>query len=278
MATQNEQRLGTPDYTVGFSEEFLRSLRRYTAEANAAYLLPHLKPGLRVLDFGCGPGMISVGLARAVEPGELHGVDMEQSQVDIARGAAAAGGHRNAKFHVGDVTALEFEDDFFDVVHCHNVLMHVPDTARTLAEAKRVLKPGGIIACREMITSSSFTEPDFGVIRRAWDMFGDLIAADEGHPQMGRELKGHLSDAGFADIRVSASFDMYATPDDIDFIGALALEWFLSPEITEAAITYGAATQKLCDDIRAAYERWKDHPGAVVGVAFGEILANKPSS
>ena len=278
MTTQSEQRSGTPDYTVGFSEEFLRSLRRYTAESNAAHLLPHLKPGLRVLDFGCGPGMISVGLAKAVAPGELHGVDMEQSQVDIARNVAAVGGHTNAEFHVGDVTALDFEDDYFDVAHCHNVLMHVPDTARTLAEAKRILKPGGIIACREMITSSCFTEPDFGVIRKAWDMFGDLVAADDGHPQMGRELKGHLSDAGFADIRASASFDMHATPDDIDYIHAIALRWFLSPEIVEAAIKYGASTQKLCDDIRVAYDRWKDHPGALVGVAYGEVLANKPSS
>ena len=278
MATQSEQRLGTPDYSVGFSEEFLQSLRRYTAEANAAYLLPHLKPGLRILDFGCGPGMITVGLAKAVEPGELHGVDMEQSQVDIARSVAAVGGHDNATFHVGDVTALDFEDDFFDVAHCHNVLMHIPDTAGTLAEVKRVLKPGGIIACREMITASSFTEPDFGVIRKAWDMFEDLIAADDGHPQMGRELKSRLSNAGYTDIRVSASFDMYTTPDDIDFIGVLALQWFLSPEITEAAIKYGAATQKLCDDIRNAYERWRDHPGAMVGVAFGEALANKPSA
>ena len=277
MATSNEERLGTPDYTLGYSEEFLRSLRRYSAASNAAHLLPHLKPGLRVLDFGCGPGMISVGLARAVEPGELHGVDMEQSQVDIARGVAEMGGHRNAKFHVGDVTDLDFEDDSFDVVHCHNVLMYVPDTARTLAEAKRVLKPGGLIACRELITSSSFTDPHFGVLNKSWDMFRDLIAADDGHPEMGRELKSHLSEAGFADIRVSASFDMYTTPDDIDFMGTMAQQWFLSPEITEAAIKYGAATPKLCDDIRVAYDWWKDHPGALVGVAFGEVLANKPS-
>ena len=55
----------TPDYTMGFSEGFLQSLRRFRAEVNAAYLLPHIRPGHRILDFGCGPGTISVGLARA---------------------------------------------------------------------------------------------------------------------------------------------------------------------------------------------------------------------
>ena len=270
------ERSATPDYTMGFSEEFLESLRRYTAEASAAYLLPHLRPGQRILDFGCGPGTISVGLAKAVDPGELHGVDMEVSQIELARSVAKVGGHDNATFHVGDVTDLRFEDNFFDVAHCHNVLMHVPDTAAVLAEVKRVLKPGGIIACREMITASSFTHPDFGVIRRAWNMFEDLLAADDAHPQMGKDMKAHIIDAGFTNVRMTASFDIYNTPADIAFIYGLAHMWFLSPEITEAAIKYGAATEELCAAIGVAYDKWKEHPGALCGVAFGEAVAGKP--
>ena len=78
-------------------------------------------------------------------------IDMEESQVEMARAAAAAGGHDNATFHVGDVTDLPFEDNSFDVAHCHAVLIHVPDTQAVLAEVKRVLKPGGIISSREWI-------------------------------------------------------------------------------------------------------------------------------
>ena len=266
----------TPDYTMGFGEEFLESLRRYTAEANAAYLLPYLRPGLRVLDFGCGPGTISVGLANAVAPGELHGVDMEASQVELARAVAEAGGHDNATFLVGDVTDLPFEDGFFDVAHCHNVLMHVPDTRAALAEVKRVLKPGGLIGCREMICAASFTYPDFGVIGKAWNMLEDLLAADDGHPQMGKDVMNHVLEAGFANVRTTASFDTYSTPADVAFIHRIANGWFLAPEIVGAAIKYGAATQKLCDDIRTAYDRWKDHPGAFAALAFGEAVANKP--
>ncbi len=273
-----DPRSATPDYTMGFSEEFLQSLRRYTAQASAAYLLPYLRPGLRALDFGCGPGTISVGLAKAVAPGELHGVDMEESQIELARTVVEAGLQDNAFFHVADVTDLPFEDDFFDVAHCHNVLLHVPDTSAVLTEVKRVLKPGGIIGCREMICASSFTHPDFGVIRKAWDMMEDLLVADDGHPQMGKELKGHILDAGFANPRITASFDVYGTPEDVRFIYGLADLWFLSPEITEAAIKYGAATEELCKAIGVAYDRWRDHPGAICGVAFGEAVANKPLS
>ena len=269
---------GTPDYTMGFSEEFLESLRRYTAQTSAFYLLPYLRPGLRVLDFGCGPGTISAGLARAIDPGELHGVDMEASQIDLARDVARAYGQDNAKFHVGDVTALDFEDDFFDVAHCHNVLMHVPETQAVLTEVKRVLKPGGILACREMICESSFSNPDFGVLNKAWGMFADLLEADDGHSQMGKDMKASILEAGFENIRITGSFDLYDSPQDREFIYQLANMWFLSPEITEAAIKYGAATEKLCDDIRVAYERWRVHPGATCGVAFGEAIANKPVS
>ncbi len=266
----------TPDYTMGFSEQFLEALRRFTAATNAARLLPYLRPGLRVLDFGCGPGTISVGLAKAVHPGEMHGIDMEESQIELARRVAEAGGHSNAIFHVGDVTDLPFEDGFFDAAHCHTVLMHVPDTRAVLAEVKRVLKPGGILACREMMCGSSFTHPEFGVLRKAWDMFEDILAADDGHPQMGKDMKGHILEAGFTNIRVTASSDTYSAPPDVAFIHSFANQWFLSPEITEAAIKYGAATEELCDRIRVAYDKWKDHPGAVAALAFDEAVANKP--
>ncbi len=132
----SEQASGEQGYTMGYTEEFLQLLARRSAQNSAAHLLPHLKSGQRLLDFGCGPGSISVGLATAVAPGELHGIDMEESQVMMARAAAKAGGHDNATFHVGDATALPFDDDYFDVAHCHAVLMHVPATQATLAEVK----------------------------------------------------------------------------------------------------------------------------------------------
>ena len=273
MCTQESS---TPDYTMGFGEEMMESLRRFTADTHARHLLPYLRPGLRVLDFGCGPGTISVGLAKAVHPGELHGVDMEGSQIDLAREVARVRRQDNTVFHVGDVTALEFGDGFFDVAHCHNLLMHVPDTNAVLTEVKRVLKPGGLVACSEMICDSCFTQPDFGVIGKSWDMFGDLLQADDGHPQMGKELKGHFLSAGFENVRTSNSFDIYGGPVDVTFIHGLAKQWFLSREITEAAIKYGAATPELCSQIDYAYDRWKDHPGAMCALAYGEAIANKP--
>ena len=116
---------------------------------------------------------------------------MEESQIGMARSAAGAGGHDNVTFHIGDVTALPFEDNSFDVAHCHAVLMHVPDTAAVLSEVKRVLKPRCIVASREMFVESSFLEPSGENFGAAWATFSRLLAANGGHPQMGKELKTH---------------------------------------------------------------------------------------
>ena len=131
-----------------------------SAESCAAHLLPHLEAGFRILDFGCGNGSISMGLAKAVAPGELHGIDREESVIELARSAAAAGGRANANFHVGELTELPFEDNFFDAAHCHTVTLYVPDTQAALAEIKRVLKPGGILSCRERISGVIVLEPN----------------------------------------------------------------------------------------------------------------------
>lgn len=79
-----------------------------------------------------------------------------------------------------------------------------------------------------------------------------------------------------ANVRATGSVDIHSTPADVEFIYGFANQWFLSPEITEAAIKYGATTPELCNNIRTAYDRWKDHPAAICALVFGEVVAGKP--
>lgn len=264
-----------PAYTMGYGEEFLQVLKRRSAETHAADLLPRLRPGMRVLDFGCGQGTISVGLAKAVEPGELHGIDVETSQVVAATEAARAGGHDNAVFQVGDVTDLPFEDGWFDVVHCNAVLMHVPDTASALAEIARVLKPGGIVSIRELNTSSSFIEPDFGNLHQAWQAYAALLAGNGGHPQMGTKIKGILRDAGFADVEANGSFELFHTDADREFFHGFLRQWFFGPEIVEAATKHGVVEPEQFEAWRRGMEAWKDHPGGVAAFAWGGAIGRR---
>ncbi len=263
-------------YTMGYSEEFQKLLRRRSAELNAGYLLPHLRSGMRLLDIGCGPGTISVGLAEAIDPGELHGIDIEESQVTMARQAAEGGGHRNARFHTGSATSLPFDDNSFDAAHFHAVLMHVPDTRAVLREAMRVLKPGGLIAGREMIGAGSCLEPETEGLQGAWSAFMRLISANGGHPDMGKQLKQVFLDAGFEEVRASASFDCYSDQEEIAFFHGLAIGWFFSPETVEAACGAGLATREQFDAWRVEIDTWSSQPGAFAATAFGEAVGRKP--
>ncbi len=262
-------------YTMGYRENFRILLSRRNAENCAAYLLPHLQPGLRVLDIGCGPGTISMGLARAVEPGELHGIDIEASQIDMAQDAAQSGGHANATFHIGDVTDLPFEDCSFDVVHCHAVLMHVPDTSAVLSEAMRVLKPGGLIASRDMFTESCFFEPGDD-LAAAWTTFANLLQGNGGHPRLGKQLKGSFLDAGFVDVVATASFEHFGTEEDIGFMHGFVIGWFFSPETVGAAIGHGLASQEQFDSWRGMLDAWRTNPDAFGAFSWGEAIGRKP--
>src|SRR3954471_19580939 len=96
-------------YTHGHAEPVLQSHRWRTAENSAGYLLPALRPGLDLLDVGCGPGSITVDLAARVTPGRALGVDVASAPLEQARELAARAGVQ-AEFRVGDVYGLEADD------------------------------------------------------------------------------------------------------------------------------------------------------------------------
>ncbi len=277
MTHHNTPASPAPAYTMGYSDEFQKLLARRNAETCAAHLLPHLGPGLRVLDFGCGPGTISMGLAKAVAPGELHGIDMEASQIEMARSAAAAGGHANAFFRTGDATDLPFEDGSFDIAHCHAVLMHVPDTQAALAEVKRVLRPGGMLSTREMVGHATFFEPEVEDLSGAMETFLKLLRANGGHPRMGCELKRILLESGFSDIRAGASFESFTETEDVRFFHGFASGWFFAPGTMDVIEKHGLANREQLDDWRRMLDAWRDAPGAMAAIAFGEATARKPS-
>ena len=272
MATQHTS---PSNYTMGYSDEFLQLLHRRNAENSAAYLLPHLKPGIRLLDLGCGPGTITVGLAAAVSPGEVHGIDMEETQIALAQSASQAGNHTNATFQVGNALSLPFEDDYFDVVHAHAVAMHIPDTPALMAEAMRVLKTGGIFATRDLIAESSFIEPGTDGLREAWTVFTNLMQGNGAHPELGKEIKGVLIDCGFTDIRCSASFDSYGTAEDLEFYYQFILDWFFSEQLIERVTGLGIATREKFDLWRSELDNWQSNPAAFGALAFGECIGRK---
>src|SRR5262249_8436557 len=102
-------------YTPGYGAPVLSFMSQRTAETHGAFFLEQLRPGWRLLDAGCGPGTITMGLARAVQPGLVVGIDIEESQLASARERAEREG-LNVEFRRASVYELPFQDGSFDAV------------------------------------------------------------------------------------------------------------------------------------------------------------------
>jgi ubiquinone/menaquinone biosynthesis C-methylase UbiE len=107
-----------------------RATTRRTAATSASFLRPHLLPGMHVLDCGCGPGAITVGLAEAVAPGEVIGIDILPAQVDRARVVAAERGVSNVRFETSSVYELPYPDASFGATFAQTLIEHLSDPLR----------------------------------------------------------------------------------------------------------------------------------------------------
>jgi len=259
-------------YTHGHHESVLRSHTWRTVENSAAYLVPALRPGLDLLDVGCGPGTITIDLARLVAPGRVIGIDRSAEIVDVASASASEQGVP-IDFRVGDVYALQLPDASFDVVHAHQLLQHLKDPVGALAELRRVLKPGGVLAVRDGDYACFSWAPSDPLLVRWLELYRAVARRNGGEPDAGRFLKGWALDAGFRDVRATSSTWTYADPESCAWWGSLwADRCELSP-LGDQAIAYGLSTRDELSAIAAAFRTWAAKPDAYFTVPHGEILA-----
>ena len=259
-------------YAMGYTDTFMELLTRRDADRNAAHLLPHLQPGMSLLDLGCGPGSITAGLTEAVYPGQVTGLDMSQAQVQAAQDRAGQLGLDNTSFTQGDALQTGLPNGHFDVVHCHGFLMHSPSIRDQLAEILRVLKPGGILSSRDMDVPTSFIAPAKHSTA-IFKMLADVVRQEGGNPKMSQHLRTLMLNAGFNNVETGYSADFFGTRDELDFLRRLLLEWALSREFAKRTGRTGTEFGDWKDQV----ERWSRHPGAVGCFHFGWALGRKPT-
>ena len=148
-----------------------------------------LRAGERVLDVGSGPGMLAAEMAAEVAPdGRVVGVDPSESMLALARGRTDA-----AEFVAGGALELPVPDASFDVVVSTQVLEYVEDVAGALAEARRVLRPGGRLLVLDTDWGSIvWRTADRERLRRVLAAWEDHLA----DPYLPRRLPQLLRDAG----------------------------------------------------------------------------------
>lgn len=263
-------------YTHSHHPVVLAAHARRTAEEAAAFLLPHLEPGMSLLDIGCGPGSITVGLARYVAPGRVVGVDSAPEALAHARSHAAAE-HMNAvRFVESDAYILPFDDATFDVVYAHQVLQHLADPIAALREARRVLKPGGYVAVRDADYSTMTHYPHDTLIDQWLDMYRVVARTNGGEPDAGRRLLEWVSAAGYEHIHPTASVWLFATPDERRWWADLWADRIDVPHFRQRAIEIGAASVDDLEAIGTALRSWAVAPAAWFAFIHGEVLAQRP--
>jgi SAM-dependent methyltransferase len=262
-------------YTHGHHESVLRSHRWRTAENSAAYLLPHLRPGMNLLDVGCGPGTITSDLAALIEPGRLVAVETSGDALELAKAEARSRGQSNIEFVQADVHELEFGDATFDVVHAHQVLQHVADPVGALREMRRVCKPGGsggLVAARDSDYAAFCWFPASDALDRWLALYRAVAKANGGEPDAGRRLLSWANEAGFTEVEASSTTWCFATAADRAWWGGLWAERILRSDLASQALASKAATPDELEAMSAAWLEWADAEDGWLSILHGEIL------
>jgi len=260
-------------YTHGHHESVLRSHTWRTAENSAGYLLAELRPGLDLLDVGCGPGTITLDLARRVAPGRVVGLDRASEVVDEANASAAERGSTGVEFRTGDVYALAFDDDSFDVVHAHQVLQHLTRPVAALAEMKRVVRRDGVVAVRDS-DYAAFTWAPLDPALDRWNaLYHQLTARNGAEADAGRYLLGWAQEAGFRDVRATSSTWTFADPESRRWWGDLWADRVEQSSYADQALEYGLSDRAELASIATAWRRWADARDGFFAVLHGEVLA-----
>ena len=241
----------------------------------ADFLVPHLSAGMSLLDCGCGPGPITLGLAKVVSPGRTVGIDVEPTMIDWANRAASSADLDNIEFRVASIYDLPFEDDEFDVVFSSAVTEHLSDPVGALREIRRVTRTGGLAAVIKTDWSFPFIVPECPEFSRFFELFEGGFNRIGGSLNRGRFLKSYMMEAGFEvthfETRLANSFGAPAASSAAENY----ITWLENIPLFRESIDLGITTQSELDSIRSAMREWAQQPAAYVATAGARAIGIK---
>ncbi|KAJ8113788.1 hypothetical protein ONZ43_g5071 [Nemania bipapillata] len=265
-----------------YNPAMIASYSRRTAAVKSEYMLHLLKPGMRILDVGCGPGTITLGLAAHVPEGNVAGVDANSDAIESARELCKQRGVTNTSFTVGDVFKLPFEDNYFDIVHAHQVLGHLPGgegepgVVRGLREMRRVCKPGGFVCAREVEWSTIAVYPPVqGILE--YHALVVRLASHAGKIMAGGRGREFARRAGFSveNISASAAAVTYTNPDDRKWWGENMASRLEASSDLRKGVEFGFISEKVAEGMPAAWREWAEADDGFYCMIDGQIVCEK---
>jgi 2-polyprenyl-3-methyl-5-hydroxy-6-metoxy-1,4-benzoquinol methylase len=234
-------------YVLGHADAEVHRLllqgRLYDDYTEHALRLAGLRPGMRVLDIGSGPGDVSFIAARLVGPtGTVLGVDAAPEMIELARARAAEKGLSAVHFTQAAIDAITL-DEPVDAVIGRLILMHLPDPAAALRQLSTLARPGGVIAFSENDITGTRSTPDMPLFRRVTAGIVRAFEAMGLSPKFGTTLHTIFADAGLGTPQLTLGAPI-GTAADADILAYAAEVWRLVSPIAQQR---GFAIEELTD-------------------------------
>ena len=217
-------------YVLGHADAEVQRLllqgRLYDGYTEHALRLAGLRPGMQVLDIGCGPGDVSFVATRLVGPtGSVLGVDAAPEMIELARIRAAEKRLSTVHFTRSSIDAIAFEEPI-DAIVGRFILMHLPDPAVTLRHLSSFVRPGGVIAFSENDITATSSIPDIPLFGQVTTGIVRAFEAMGLSPRFGTTLHTIFAEAGFAAPKLTLGTPI-GTAADAGILAYLAEVWRL---------------------------------------------------
>ena len=157
-------------------------------------------------------------------------------------------------------------------MHAHQVLQHVADPVRALAEMARVTRPGGVVAARDSDYATFAWWPRPPELDRWLQLYSDAARANGGEPDAGRRLLAWAHAAGLADVTATSSTWCWATPETREWWGGMWADRIVGSALADQLVREARATPDELQKISDAWRTWSTHPDAWFSVHHGEVL------
>ena len=167
--------------------------------------LAGIRPGMRVLDIGCGAGDVTMQIASIIgESGRVTGVDADAAVLAVARKRAADAGLGNVTFQQASVPGVTL-DCPVDAIAGRMILAHLENPAAALARMRRLLRPGGVMTFQEARLTSVRSIPPVPLLAQCMEWASQAFSASGRDPDTGQRLFSVFGDAGLPVPEVMAA-------------------------------------------------------------------------
>ena len=260
-------------YTHGHQPAAVNQHAKRTAESCAQFVRSVVEPGSQILDVGCGPASITVGLAKWAAAGSVTAIDVGEEILQTAQKVVEDSGCLNVSLEEASVYELPYPDSSFDLTYAHQVLQHLADPVSAIQEMASVTRPGGHIAVRDADYYTMSCSPESKLIDE-WRRIYRLVARHNGaEPDAGRHLLGWFHQAGLYEVKCSATAGVYATKEERENWGLSWADRCLTTSFPDQAIDYGYATWKELEAISEGWRQWAADPDGYFQFVNGEAIA-----